>query len=298
MPTPAEDHEEVAQRGLRDDLRNAERKLQELVAKRDALNTESRLIRDERDMLNNQRSGLMEEMRTVKWDRDKIITEMRTHQRHRNNFQKRAKTLIAKKKAMRGGVMDNLEDDIDTLQSDLTNMEVRYETTSQTFEKEKTLVTSIGKKHKKLEDLMEKEPDQKALSGELNTIDERIDALFKEADKEHLEVVRLSEGADEQNKKVRELGNNISHLVNQANKKHEEMKKVRDRANDFHEKAMEMRNKVGTIRTEQRDQRNEARKVLQDINRSARKALGDEKKLKEVEESALDKLRKGGKITL
>ena len=76
MPTPAEDPEEVAQRGLRDDLRNAERKLQELVAKRDALNTESRLIRDERDMLNNQRSGLMEEMRTVKWDRDRIINEI------------------------------------------------------------------------------------------------------------------------------------------------------------------------------------------------------------------------------
>src|SRR5213593_4347060 len=86
------------------ELEKAEIKLRDLMGRRDALNEQANVHRQERDQLHEQKRTLTAEMRDLKAERDANVREMRAHKGTRNELQSRAKKLIDFRRQVRGKV--------------------------------------------------------------------------------------------------------------------------------------------------------------------------------------------------
>jgi uncharacterized coiled-coil DUF342 family protein len=89
-------------------IKNAEKKYQSLIEKRNELNQIANQIRDERDMLNKKRNELKDSIDACKKERDKLVAKMREHKEKRNQYQQQAKELIDAKRKKKGDVQKNL----------------------------------------------------------------------------------------------------------------------------------------------------------------------------------------------
>ena len=87
-------------------------------------------------------------------------------------------------------------------------------------------------------------------------------------------------------------------LVSEANKKHDEFVACKTKADEFHTKAMELREKVVQIRGEKKAEYDARRKEIAEVNTVARRNVADPRGIERAQESALDQLKKGGKISL
>lgn len=290
--------EEEQRKKAKHEIDNAEKKYKNLLAKRDELKQEAFLIRDERDTLNNERKSTVESIKDLRGKRDEFINRIKEHKKKRNEFQKQAKELIESKKTKRTKVFKNIGGEIEVVKSEIDYLNVKHQTVPMDIQNENALIDEIRTKKKELDRLEKILPEQNELEAEVMTIDEKIDQLFKKADKEHEKVVKLSKESQAIFDEVKKKTDEISHLINQANKKHDEFKKIMDRSGYFHERAMEMRRKVMAMKREQRSQMREARKIIDKQNISVRRALEDEDKLDEAAEDAVKTLFKKGKIEM
>jgi len=110
-----------------EELKNAEKKFQSLIQKRNELNDIARVIRDERDMLNEKRKDIKEHMDKNKKERDELVSKMKHHKELRNNYQKQAKEIIAAKQKKRGDIIRNLPLRVEELKADIQMLEYRQE---------------------------------------------------------------------------------------------------------------------------------------------------------------------------
>ena len=67
-------------------LKDAEKKYQAYIAKRNELNDLAKILREERDMIHESRKKLKEEMDNVKKERDELVNKMRHHKDLRNKI--------------------------------------------------------------------------------------------------------------------------------------------------------------------------------------------------------------------
>ena len=87
-------------------------------------------------------------------------------------------------------------------------------------------------------------------------------------------------------------------LVAEANKKHDEFVACKTKADEMHNKAMELREKVMAVKGERAAQYRAEKNEIRGINDRARQAVNDPAARKRAEDSALELLKKGGKISL
>ena len=83
-------------------LKNAEKKNQSYVDRRNELNGLAKVLREERDMLNAKHKEIRETMAETKKERDELVKKMKEHKEIRNKLQQQAKKLSkqdARKKA-------------------------------------------------------------------------------------------------------------------------------------------------------------------------------------------------------
>ncbi len=273
----------MVRRKEKSELDQAEIKLESLIQRRDALNSEASVFREERDLLNREKKAVVDQMRGLRDERDHLVQEMRAHRDKRNEFQQKARDLIELKRKVRGQVHTSISGDLDRLRKDVKGLEMRQQTSTLKLDEEK------------LEGLRS---EQDKIGHEVRDLDASITDLFKVADKEHELVVKLSSEAKERHEKVVGLVTQASALAAEADKKHEEFVKVRTRADEAHEKALEMRGKVLTIRNTQRSEVREARNLLRQQNLTVRKALLDDRKLDQAAEDALQVLLKKGRVEM
>ena len=279
-------------------LEDAEKKFQGLIEKRDELHKEGNLIKEERDALHKQKRDTVDTIKELKEQRSSIVEQMRAHKKKRDQAQTEAKRLIAKKRGKSQEILNDLVGQIDDLEVELKLMDYKYQTEPLNMEKENEYLDDYKSKYQKLMELKKLKPDHEVLLGEIDDINERISALFKLADVEHLEVDKHYRKSQQVHEKIQELNEGISHLVNEANKKHQEFLKINERATHFHERAMEMRGKILTIRKERNEVISEARKIVNDINLEVKKRFEDEEVLDEAAADAVKKLKSKGKIEL
>lgn len=280
----------------RTELQIAEIKYKTLLQKRDELNAEASVPRDERNTLNEQKRELIDEMQGLKKERDSKVAEMRKHKSKRNELQKRAKELITFKRGKRRKFDTDLPTEIDNLRMEIHKLQMKQETTALSLPKENELIDAVREKRKELDELEEMYEEQKRLILEVEGVDNAITDLFKKADEEHQMVVKLSNEAQEIHERIVVLIKEISHLIAEADKKHEEFLKVKVKADHYHNRAVEMRQKILSEKRAKRAEARKAKKIIEDQNIAARKALTDKKRLDEDAEKALDTLLKKGKI--
>jgi len=288
----------MVRRKEKSELDQAEIKLESLIQRRDALNSEASVFREERDLLNREKKAVVDQMRGLRDERDHLVQEMRAHRDKRNEFQQKARELIELKRKVRGQVHTSISGDLDRLRKDVKGLEMRQQTSTLKLDEEKALLDDLREKLKELKALEGLRSEQDKIGHEVRDLDASITDLFKVADKEHELVVKLSSEAKERHEKVVGLVTQASALAAEADKKHEEFVKVRTRADEAHEKAMEMRGKVLTIRNTQRSEVREARNLLRQQNLTVRKALLDDRKLDQAAEDALQVLLKKGRVEM
>jgi len=278
-------------------MRNAEKKFQALIQRRNELNDLAKLMREERDMLNTKRNDLRDQINTFKKERDELVEKMKEHKNLRNQYQEQAKALIKAKSAKKGEVIDNLPIRCEELKADIQMLEYRQETTPLSPRKEKDLIDEIKTKRKdylKAKKDMEK---QKLIKTDLSDTDNAITELFKKADEEHEKVQTYYKQQQEKHKKYVELVNEVSTSISEANKRHKKYLEIREEAQEQHEKAMEMRDKVMAVKNERRKRYQEAKALIKEQNKKAKTEIFDDGKLEKVADKSLESLKKGSKIS-
>jgi uncharacterized coiled-coil DUF342 family protein len=288
----------MVRRKEKSELEQAEIKLESLIERRNALNSEAAVVREERDLLHDQKKGVVDQVRALRDERDRLVDEMRVHRDQRNEFQRKARDLIELKRRVRGQLHGSIAAELERLRKDVKGMEMRQQTASLKLEEENALLDDLREKLKELKSLEHLRSEQDKIGKEVRDLDGSITDLFRAADKEHELVVKLNEEAKERHEKLGGLVGQISALTADANKKHEEYLKIRTRADELHQKAMEMREGVLTIRNAHRAEIREARNLLRQQNITVRRELLDERKLDKAAEEALQLLMKKGRVVM
>jgi len=279
-------------------LKDAEKKYQSYIAKRNELNDMAKVVREERDMIHESRKDLKEKIEKFKKERDELVNKMRHHKEMRNKFQGVAKKLIEARRKKKGEVFKNLPLRVEELKADVQMLEYRQETVPMNLAEENELIDKIREKRKEFkrsEKLIEK---QKIVEIDITDKDLTIDELFKKADEEHKMVQKYYDENQKKHEKYIKLVNELSVSISEGNKKHEQYVEIRNEAQKVHEKAFEMRSKIIGIKGERRKRWDEAKKAIKDQNIRARKAVMDKDKLDKIADKSVDALKKGEKIRL
>ena len=280
------------------ELESAELKFRALLNKRDEINEQAAAARSERDSLHDKKKELQEPMRTARDKRDAAVAEMRVHKKKRDELQGKAKELIEFKRKLKGTPMGDLKTEIRVIEADIKGMEMRQQTVPVKLTEERELLDKIKARATDLQRLKKILMEQDKVQKEVKNIDASIDAFFRQADKEHEEVVRLSEEQHKFHEEAQVHAKDIGVLAATANKKHEEFLKLREDADAVHQKAMELRGKVIEIKDQKRAEVWEERNAIRDVNLATRKALDDKEKKDKVADEALQILLKKGKIEI
>ena len=279
-------------------IKDAEKKYQSYIQRRNELNDMAKILREERDMINNSRKDHKDEMAKLKKERDELVAKMRFHKEIRNRFQEEAKKLIDAKRKKKGEVFKNLPLRVEELKADVQMLEYRQETVPMSPQEENDLIETIRTKREEYKKTKVKLEKQHEAEIDISDKDKAIDELFKKADEEHKLVQKYYDENQKKHEKYMKIVNEFSVSIAEANKKHEQYKEIRDEAQKAHEKAFEMRSKIIAIKSERRKRWDEAKKAIKEQNIMARKATMDEKTLENIRNKSVDELKKGKKVTL
>jgi len=288
----------MVRRKEQSELELAEIKLETLVEKRNALNADAAVFREERDLLNAQRREIIDHVREIRARRGAALDELRAHKARRDDLQKKAKELIELKRRTRSKVQTSIRADLDRVRREVRQLEMSQQTSSLKLEEENDLLDEIRAKLRDLKDLEALHSEQDRIAREVNDIDASITEMFREADKNHEQVVRLSTEGRAKREEIAALMTQVTSITAEADKKHEEYLKIRNRADEFHEKAVEMRTRVLATREAYRAENREARNMIRQQNLSVRRELLDERKLDSAAEEALRLLLAKGRVEI
>jgi len=279
-------------------LKDAEKKYQAYIQKRNELNQMAKLVREERDMLNDSRKKIKEQIDELKKERDELVLNMKEHKKLRNRYQEEAKKLINAKIKRKGEVFKNLPLRVEELKADCQMLEYRQETVPMSPAEENELIERLREKRKEFKRTEKQLEKQEKVEIDISDKDKAIDELFKKADEEHNLVQKYYDESQKKHEKYIKIVNELSVGIAEANKKHEQYVEIRNDAQKIHEKAFEMRSKIIAIKGERRKRFQEAKKAITEQNIKARKAVSDKKKLEEIADKSVDALKKGQKIQL
>src|SRR5881409_3260694 len=115
------------------ELDQAEIKLQSLFEKRDALNQEAQLLRQERDLVHEKKREIGAKLRALKDRRASFAGEARKHREKRDDLQAKAKALIEMKRKLRGSGTADVGTELRSLKRRVSQMEMRQQTASLTL---------------------------------------------------------------------------------------------------------------------------------------------------------------------
>jgi len=288
----------VKRKSKRSEHESAERIFSDLIGKRDDQNRRATELREERDNVHGQKRDLIERMTALKAERDSLNEEMRKHKERRNEYQKKGKVLIERKKSVARNIDGSLESTIEMLRLDIHELELRRQTRPSSIDEERDLLDRIRQKQAELDDLMSRTGEQEDLTLEAEGIDSMIDEAFRKADEEHKEVVRFHDEAEKVHKQVVALIEEINHLNAEGDKKHHQMLEARELADRYHQKALAMRDKLMATRREVREEREREQQELDEINRAVKQRFESEEAQKEAEDEILKILQQKGKVDL
>jgi len=279
-------------------LRNAEKKFQSYLEKRNELNDLAKILREERNMINKSHKEIKESMKQLKKERDEFVSKMKEHKQLRNQLQAQAKELIKARQKKQGQVFKNLPLRVEELKADSQMLEYRQETVPMSSSEENELIDKIREKKAEYHNVLKELKNQQTIQIDITDKDLAIDELFKKADEEHEKVQKFYDESQKKHQAYVKMVHELSVSIAEANKKHEQYIEVRNEAQANHEKAMDMRSKIMSVKDERRQQWREAKKIIKEQNQQARKAVMDKDKLQELSEKSLECLKKGEKISL
>ena len=195
------------------ELEQAEIKLQSLFEKRDALNQEAQLLRQERDLVHEKKREAGAKLRELKDRRASFAGDARRHREKRDELQAKAKALIEMKRKLRSSGHSDVGAELRALRRRVSQMEMRQQTASLTLSEENKLLDDLKDSMKRLKQLEVLKGDQDTIAKEIKDVDSGITELFRAADQEHAAAVGLSDKARAVHQETLGLVHQISALI-------------------------------------------------------------------------------------
>ena len=252
MPDKSNKKKEIEQ------IRDAEKKFQSHIKKRNELNDMARVLREERDMIHKSKKEIKEDIKKLKKERDELVNKMRDHKKIRNKLQEEAKKLIEAKRKKKGEVFRNLPMRVEELKADVQMLEYKQETVPMSSREENNLIDKIREKKLEYKNIKTQLKKQEKIEIDISDKDNAIDELFKKADQEHELVDKFYNESQKKHEQYIKLVKEMSVSIAEANKKHEEYIKFKKEADATHKKAYEMKSKIMAIKGERRKRIREA----------------------------------------
>lgn len=292
------DDEQAKAKAKKAEVANAERKFEELVAKRDEFNHLAEIARDERNALNTRKRDLLDIVQKLKIERDEHVKLLRQHKQARNKLQDQARALLKTKRSKTGKVYSDLPSEAAARKAEIEFLDMKQQTQVLTLAEEEELIDDIKKKSHELRRLEAELSEQAGIKVEIGEMDATLTDLFKKADEQHMHVMKHYDEAQKIHERMMKMIEECSALHNEADKKHAMFIEMREKADAYHLKAADMREKLLTMKNEKRMQEREARQLVRDQNKAVKDALLNPEKVELKREEALQLLLKKGKITL
>jgi len=286
------------QRGKKTESEDAEKKLQTLYGKRDTLNEEAKVYREERDQLNQEKQKLYSRIDALKLEREKAFEMLNIHKGKRDNYQSLAKELIRSRRDRSTDILPALVKEVAMLRTAIKECEWEQQTTPMSIKKERDLIEKLKSKQEELKAKERAMAKQSQVKGDIEDLSENITEMFQKADSEHALVQKHYTDAKAYKKEMDDTFEKIKDLASMADKCHLKFLKCRERADEFHQKATEMREQVMSIRRLAREERQKARELINEQNRQVKDTLEDEDKLDKAADDSLKALLQQKKITL
>src|SRR5207247_2583004 len=174
------------------ELDQAEIKLQSLFEKRDALNEEAQLLRQERDLVHEKKREIGTKLRALKDRRASFAGEARKHREKRDELQAKAKALIEMKRKLRGSGTADVGTELRSLKRRVSQMEMRQQTASLTLSAENELLVELKRSMKRVKQLETLKADQDKIAKEIKDIDSGITEFFEAAERSTKRPARLA----------------------------------------------------------------------------------------------------------
>jgi uncharacterized coiled-coil DUF342 family protein len=280
------------------ELEQAEIRLQSLLERREALNREAQLLREERDLVHAKKREVGDRLRALKDRRASFADDAREHRRKRDELQGKARALIEVRRKLRSSGPSDVGAELRALTKRVAQMEMRQQTASLSLSEENDLLDRLKESMKRIKVLEALKAEQDKVLRDVRDLDGEITGLFQAADKEHESAIALSEKARAVHEEALELVPQVSTLGAEGDEKHRAYLDVRGKADEVHAKVVEMRDMVLSIRGAKRAEAREARDLLRSQNRSVRAALYDAGKLEATADAALRALLEKGKVEI
>src|SRR5438132_992651 len=132
------------------ELEQAEIKRQSIFEKRDRLNQEAQLLRQERDLVHEKKREAGAKLRELKDRRASFAGDARRHRERRDELQAKAKALIEMKRKLRGSGHSDVGAELRALRRRVSQMEMRQQTASLTLSQENELLDDLKDSMKRL----------------------------------------------------------------------------------------------------------------------------------------------------
>jgi uncharacterized coiled-coil DUF342 family protein len=302
-PRHGEEDKDPERAARRAEFENFQKKADAHVQKRNELNEQARAARAERDLLHSKQKEFVDAMNQAKDERDGLNGKLREAKDLRAQFQTQAKEIIAKKRARHqkdskepGKRSPNLH--AQELLAEINDLEFSQQTRVLSVAQENELLKQMRAKRAAYEKVKKDAEKHKQLKIDLTDLDAAIDELFKKAEEQHQIVLALHKQSNDAHERFVKALNDLATLRAEANKHHKHFLELREKSDVEHQAFLEVREKMLELKGKEFADRREAREIIREQRGRVRDAVANPRGLDQHAESALDKLKKGGKITL
>lgn len=298
---PGEEKEKSANRA---ELENLQKKADGIVQKRNEYNQQASAARAERDLLHGKRKELFDGMNKAKVERDEVNVKLKEAKTLRADYQNQAKEIIAKKRGRmaKEGPKDPAKRSpglrAQELLAEINDLEFGQQTRVLSTAQENELLKQLRAKKHEYDQLKKELSKRTQLKVDLSDLDAAIDTLFAKAEEQHQIVLALHKQGNEAHERFVKFVNEVGAVAAEANKHHKHFIDMRTKADEQHAAFLDIREKMLELKGKEFADRNEAREMVRQLRAHVREQVANPQKLEQHAESALDSLKKGGKISL
>lgn len=302
-PRRGEEDKDPERAKQRAEFENLQKKADAHVQKRNELNEQARAARAERDLLHSKQKEFADAMNKAKDERDAFNGQLREAKELRAQYQTQAKEIIAKKRTrnQKGAKEPGKRSPTlyaQELLAEINDLDFGQQTRVLSVAQENELLKQLRAKRAEYEKVKKEAQKQKQLKIDLSDLDAAIDELFKKAEEQHQVVLAIHKQSNEAHERFVKALNDLATLRGEANKHHRHFIELREKSDIEHKSFLEIREKMLELKGKEFADRREAREVIREQRGRVRDAVANPRGLEQHAESALDKLKKGGKITL
>lgn len=260
-------------------------KLSVLKGQKSVLEAEAKSHAEKRDLLNQELKNLRSEILNLKNARDEINAKVKELKKQRSlikmEIDQKLTDLKDLKKKLESLTKRKPKRNLTSLEKDVESLEWKIQTTPLSLQDEKTLVEQVRELesqislHKKIEQLNQRRIELKA----------ELKALQARADLCHKTIVENAEKSQQ--------------IHGEMLKKIEEVKKIKSEADYFHRLYLQTREKIKPLHVEITKILDEIKSFKEEISAEEEKERkeAEEKLLENLEKKAIEKMKRGEKLT-